>query len=572
MKTCALVLLALVASSAITGAVSKPIPSMKAFRGFKTSPYQNDQFNFLTARFFDGIPHSYDAPDSYWRSAAYLPVDKHEGSLHSQVAIQDRTCTKYGLNIYDGATWEIALALEGEFQLADAYENEVLFTSSTGKDQTVGGVKNIRAVSSDFKYGANQIPGSALSSVLLPANATNPDIDSSTTMPGGFFFRMISSSYQLQDPFLGRYARSFIYNPEADPAASGPSWNTHGAIIWNDWKPITGENVWAAIIGPIQHLMLKSKGAIPMFNSVKTAPDAIKLALSVLPALAALQTPHGALYHAPQGAKLWPEDEKEGQSVSNENNFSAFGALKMLQFVLRNNTIGGVDGELQNYKDTVDRLVDGLLGWFKIGGLSDVLPSGNRVMYQGGHIGFDGTIDLAPIDDSENGGFAVDCQTWGAAALGVDVIDNTLGTPGTAYRMWQETKARAGYFSDEAKTMLGGVGFTNHGDHDIWSAEWTFGAILMTRTLADQYAKLGNMAYANDLRADAASMSKAVSQLTSKGGMRTPEGGYLYSNKEFFIPWGWYAHAVPSTCATAWAIMNEHEFNPFVLGGGLYSM
>ena len=33
--------------------------------------------------------------------------------LDSEIAIQERTLTRYGLNLYDGATWEIALALEG---------------------------------------------------------------------------------------------------------------------------------------------------------------------------------------------------------------------------------------------------------------------------------------------------------------------------------------------------------------------------------------------------------------------------------------------------------------------------
>lgn len=33
--------------------------------------------------------------------------------LDSQIAIQERTLTRFGLNLYDGATWEIALALEG---------------------------------------------------------------------------------------------------------------------------------------------------------------------------------------------------------------------------------------------------------------------------------------------------------------------------------------------------------------------------------------------------------------------------------------------------------------------------
>ena len=45
------------------------------------------------------------------------------------------------------------------------------------------------------------------------------------------------------------------------------------------------------------------------------------------------------------------------------------------------------------------------------------------------------------------------------------------------------------------------------------------------------------------------------------------DGGVLYANRRFFIPWGWYANAVSSLCSTSWSIMEEKDFNPFILGG-----
>ena len=33
------------------------------------------------------------------------------------------------------------------------------------------------------------------------------------------------------------------------------------------------------------------------------------------------------------------------------------------------------------------------------------------------------------------------------------------------------------------------------------------------------------------------------------------DGGILYANRRFFIPWGWYANAVSSLCSTSWSIM-----------------
>ena len=36
-------------------------------------------------------------------------------------------------------------------------------------------------------------------------------------------------------------------------------------------------------------------------------------------------------------------------------------------------------------------------------------------------------------------------------------------------------------------------------------------------------------------------------------------------------PWGWYANPIGATCSTAWAVMHDHDFNPFLLGGGYTS-
>lgn len=44
---------------------------------------------------------------------------------------------------------------------------------------------------------------------------------------------------------------------------------------------------------------------------------------------------------------------------------------------------------------------------------------------------------------------------------------------------------------------------------------------------------------------------------------------YLYASKRYFIPFGWYANPIPSTCATAWMLMVANAYNPFLPGGGL---
>ena len=78
---------------------------------------------------------------------------------------------------------------------------------------------------------------------------------------------------------------------------------------------------------------------------------------------------------------MWPKDEDEGTNVSNENNFSAYSGLRMLEFVLANNT-DGADAVLTKAKQDVDKLIEGLEKWFNADGLFSearlVRPTGRK--------------------------------------------------------------------------------------------------------------------------------------------------------------------------------------------------
>jgi len=520
------------------------------------------ELRFMLNIFYDGMPHSYYVPDEYWRSDEYLSPGSHPIPLDSKVAIEDRVATKYGLNLYDASTWEIGLSLQGEVELPRVYERLVLYPSSTGKNPDVGGLADIRSDNSLFTYGPSQVAGNALKRVPMPLNNTNPT-DQSSTINGAFFFRMISHTYITEDPLIGSYAMAFVY---PDPDSSGPSWNTDGVIIWNDWKPITGENVWGGIIGPMQSLYIFHNGSIPMFEDFEHAPPQVQFSLSILPALVALQSPLGSLYHCPLGTQMYPADENEATNVSNENNFSGFAAINMLLFVLKNNT-NTTGSDLDSAIQDLQNLSDGLEQWFIDYGLSKPVDGSARVFYQGGHVNFTG--GFYPIEVDSDGGFAVDCQTWGSAVLGADFIDNQIaGEVGTAYNIWQQTKEWAGHYIDGA---IAGVGYTYTEEKDVWSTEWSWGAVLATRVLSEQYAEMGCgecSQWAASLRADSEMMTSLLEKKESEGGMFTDTGGYLYCNKRYFIPWGWYANRIPSLCSTSWSVMNLHSFNPFFLGGG----
>jgi hypothetical protein len=572
----------------------------------KSSPYP-DNVQWLLSMFNhgDGLPRSYNdiLPNGlvYWATKTYLSVgafDENGNSteLDSIIAIQERTLTRYGLNLYDAATWEIALSLWYLYDVAYIYETNILYTGTTGpagaKNGNPGGIVNIRADSDDFKYGVSKISGASLKQITYPGNVTHfpqqqngEPADPVKMGPGAFFYRMVGPKYTMVDPMTGAYDNAWKYPwPNPDDRTK---WNTFGIIHFNDWKPITGENVWSAIIGPIQALGLQTSNNLTNtscgnyyvhphkacdWQTFDTTPPPVQLAISILPALMALQTELGSLYHCPWGSKIYPPDPQEGENVSNENNFSAYAALKMLEAVFANYTNGSSDATLSWASKATTMARQGLDKWFDSDDMLSKpgqLPNSSRVIPQGGHVNSSGYF---PARIENVGGLAVDCQTWGMTVLGQPRIDKKFGA-GTAYSVWQAAKEFAGYYKGG---VLAGVGYTDMTNvngtnvvpqNSIWSAEWTFGAINMAQTLSKQYGDAGDASKAQSLLNDAQSMYNEVTKLWPEG-LRFPDGSYVYANKRFFIPWGWFANPVAATCSTAWSVMQERNFNPFEFYGG----
>eukprot|EP00994_Dinema_validum_P007285 NODE_58_length_2977_cov_224.667008_g36_i0.p1 GENE.NODE_58_length_2977_cov_224.667008_g36_i0~~NODE_58_length_2977_cov_224.667008_g36_i0.p1 ORF type:complete len:419 (-),score=84.28 NODE_58_length_2977_cov_224.667008_g36_i0:1656-2912(-) len=361
-----------------------------------SAPYsKNVLFLLQIFNLGNGLPLSYKdiLPNGqiYWGTKTYLSLGAFDSNgtawpLDSQIAIQERTLTRWGLNLYDAATWEIALGLWNRADVSEVFERNILYTSGTGgagrANGNPGGIVNIRADSSDFKYGNSRVSGPSLKQITYPGNATHftqgPDGKPSKVGvkkgPGALFYRMIGPKYQMIDPMEGNYANAWKY-PWPNPDTKTP-WNSYGLIHFNDWKPIIGENVWSAILGPIQTLELKTGGNLTNttcgdpyarkgcdWKTFDTTPGAVQLAISVLPAIEALLSKEGSLFHCPWGSKIFPYDVEEGYNVSNENNASAFAALEMLAAVLKNYTKGTNDEMLTYATETTDKLLKGLESW-----------------------------------------------------------------------------------------------------------------------------------------------------------------------------------------------------------------
>lgn len=437
--------------------------------------------DFLESNVSDtGMPLSFRADREYWTGLGE-PVNTVESVI-------ERTMVKNTLNIYDGALWQMALTVLPSKKSAaavDAHTERLLRGSA-------GDIADLRGYGPAFLYG---------------------DEEKTMDRDSGFFFRMISDQY-LQDDPLG-------YNDV-------PGYPNFDRVHHEDWKPITGEQAWAVIMGPLQVAYIKYGGKIP--------PDSpeMRLALSVLPALEAMQSPIGAFYHAPKGTYgIHP------RLISVENNASVYAALKMLGRAL---DAGAPE------KPRIDAMLAKLDVFFE----KDAYNPLASEFYVGGFYVEDKFVAQSF--------FSTDCQSWVLVALGPEWIDTRFG-PGTAFKIFNNL-VHVSRLIDSAG-RLQGLGFTS--DHAALSVEWTCGAILAARVLAEYYAQKDPQ-WAEDLLKKAGQMRAGIEPFkTDVPGHGT---AYLYASHRYFIPFGWWANAIPSTASSAWVIFVDTGFNPFVLGGG----
>ncbi|MET0377721.1 MAG: hypothetical protein ABW049_01925 [Spongiibacteraceae bacterium] len=496
-----------------------------------------------------------------------------------------------GVNIYDGATWQIAVMVgrvRNGFAIPggeDAYalvsnQNRLLQLGYSG-DAKPAVPHQYRALThaNTFRYNGTIVED--------PARA--------------FVFRTLPRAWLSVDPLLDSLYDDWI------KATGLPLTNSayqRGKISWTDWKPISGENAWAFLIGPLQaaylHYHVEQKKPFVPFREL-----AIQNALAILPTFAAMQSELGALYYAPQGTVANQGDDLVNPyEVAVENNFSLYAGLNILRQTLLatrandkqlspadqikiRDALTLIDAMIKGGKLGANRSTQGLLSFFK------------NFAWRDGEFMQGGFANSPAVSASWRPRLhpkAVDVNTWGIAALGAAQIDEWFGF-GAAFNNWQKTKGWGGYgvgknlwgvgFSD-----LDGNGIDAAGNYrqGIMSAEWTAGAIAAVRNMLAYYGSFPKTAadyavargYVDSLRSDEQSMLAALGNLrgdryASAGFPDTPkdfnklitpaQGVYLYASKRYMIPFGWYANPLPSTCSTAWVVMLDNRFDPFNYGG-----
>jgi hypothetical protein len=505
----------------------------------------------------------------------------------------ERINVHYGTNIYDAATWQIAVVLGAVTNHFSNFLDADPYTLASNQNRVLGQIHNIRNVPTGSR-------ATTVGSLYLynGVRITDPK--------AGYAFRMTAPVWLAPDPLKdSRYAPLINVGKLPD---DNPHYHV-GSVAWSDWKPITGDNAWAFLVGPLHaaylHFVVGSHGRYVPF-----ADPSVQNAVAVLGAFAAMQSQTGAVYYAPAGTlQNGGETPVNPYFVSVENNLSLFAGLRILRATLADEISAEptLTGDARKQIVRVTALIDTMLsggplpGNRRTKGLREFLHAlawRQGEFVQGGFANDpESAEEWRPVLEPK----AVDVNTWGVAALGSRQIDEWFGF-GAAYQLWEKLKSWGAY--GKGRTLWGvgysdadGNGQTADGvfSAGVLSAEWTAGAIVMVRNMIDHYRSIPPSspdaerarAFEAKLRKDEEDMIVGVQNLRfsryTHGSLpgkprdyetlivepTTPVRSepYLYSSKRYRIPFGWYGNPIPSTSSTAWAILLADHYDPFGYGG-----
>jgi len=482
------------------------------------------------------LPLSYRVPYKYFDS---IPVEQWYTQPQFQVACNrdvtpeelnkyrmqtEMFLTTFGLNLYDGAVREIALALLGQAHVAQQYEVDTLIS---GKTFQLANIRGSTACGGIEYFGNCGDPKQSGACGFCYGGNSGDKKGQTLDDKHSFFFRMIGDIYAFDGALDVRC-----------PEKNFP-WT------WNDWRPVAGENAWANLLGPLQVAYKVANGDA---NAIDDNSSAFKLASQILTAFEIMQMPNGGIAYAPYNT--YDEGNPAlGGTGSVENAASSLAGLRVFLQLLQNKSNTQYKSLIPRLQAVITKLTDFIkaayspsLGYFHQGGTYD--KSG----------AWKWNTDAASS-------FAVDCQTWVISVLGAPTIDNWFGA-GTTINIWTVTKKLGGYGYDNSDGTVQGVGFSLNQQVQVLSGEWSFGAVNMLRILAKQIPSR-----AQQLNYEAAVIRQAIDDRLTTHDNQINSDVVSYANKRYFIPFGWYANPIASTASAAWAVMVDSNYNPFALGG-----
>jgi len=565
-----------------------------------------------------------------------MPVFEESPDHNSGGDLQaERVCIRNGIDIYDGACWQIALAIAAKNNKTIP-SGENLFKIAQNEDILLREGYNGNAKTAEV--GANRAITHPINSTDITCDNTKQDfcyngLSIRNPKNHAYFFRYITRNWLSTDPFLGTpYLNQYVTANKCQPGCGidenprcelgcypNNSDYIKGKISWLDWKPITGENAWGLLLGPLQTAYLQQQSLGHQF--VPFHSDALQNALNVLGAFASLQSEIGGVYYvAARSLGNVGNIPVNPHEVSVENNLSVLAGVMILNQILQDELkynqelTGPQRKQVRDAINTIHIIVHGgqtpqikhtkgLLSFLK----NHAWWEAERIFYQGGWANDPTQSDMTWEPNKSQK--AVDTITWGVGVLGQPLIDSWHGM-GTCYEMWNNVKDWGGFYGPN--NTLWGVGFSNQdgngteGDFTsgIISSEWTMGAINMLRCLITQYQEAARspdysisqqrqaLIYVENLQEDHDSMCQHVLSLRSdqypissayesvrpadytqliygKDASTPPldKLSFVYASKRYFIPFGWFSNPLPSTTGTSWSIILHYNFNPFNANG-----
>jgi hypothetical protein len=448
----------------------------------------------------------------------YVPVElksqvyANMGGANAVPGIIERMITHEGLDIYDGAVYQIVLAMLGdEESLAQASKPIEIYWKGA-----VGELHNIRAGYPENLFIYNpQAPESVTSDISAYGRR-------------GFIFRILNADgkYLSADPLDGK-----------EELAEFPNYSR---LHWEDWKPVAGENAWVTMAA--LHVYHK-KYYDPVLGYLHNdESEELALAKELARAAILLQSSIGGVRMAPLGTyrEMSPEEKatwEEGSwwyhQISTENNISWYSAFRMLYEITGNSEYQLAMTRIEDYMRFV---------WDKEQG----------IFHQGANF----TNGQWALNKEH---FALDVQTWAMVCFGAETIDRWFGE-GAAFNIWQSSRQRAGVF--DAEQNLLGVGYTE--EHDRISVEWSAGAIMALQDLIGYYQDRDPV-IVREVSQNMKSMRLGMETLLKD--ISETQSAYSYSSRRGWIPFGWNSHDpnVLSLASTGWMVFVDAQFNPFRL-------
>jgi hypothetical protein len=526
---------------------------------FNNSDYLGKYICEFKDRFIENPNCNVVDVESYREPSIYsiLPNAK---SLENKSGIlqMERVLSSLGTITYDAATWQIAVALAAHNNLFDKEEAKILVNNQVSRLNKFDSRAAAYIKGEGYEFGFRYGYGETASIIKNPLYS--------------YAFRMVGPNFVVDDPLKNTAYQSYISDEHGG--------RLNKQVTWADWLPLTGENAWAFITGPLQSMYL-------LGEKVDAHSPALRTAIRILWAMQRMQSPIGAFYYATNGANGNDGKPVPEGLIAVEHNVSSLGALTILQ-----KTIQSIPNWLNNPELTAANNVINIMlfgGNMPQGGTTSGILSflkNHAWDQEKQYFILGGAYKKGKFEANRT--FAVDSNSWGLLALGPKTVDSWFGK-GMSYTVWQNTRTAGGYLGSDGK--LWGVGFIQEEPgKQVLSGEWTAGAISAVHMLIDYYEKNGGLTESQlaSLKADQQNMLEHLLYLRSDlynqnkfkdGGIdanyltKVPEGqlGVFYTNRRYYITFGWYANPVPYTASTAWTVMLSYWFNPFGYQGSMIS-